>query len=309
MPSAMLEEQAAGTLLAKLRCPECRQGMLRLQSETTLDCASCGQEYPVVQGVPLLFAAAELEQHVRRDQERDTQRHWAGKNRGGAYHWREYQVWDHLPDLPPGAEVLLLGCGDAGERSHLHERGYRTTAFDIVRSSGTDFVADAHRLPLADATFDLVLSMQVLEHLHSPWIAAQEIARVLKPGGWFVGSVAFLKAYHGSYFHMTHLGVTHLLGSFGLKVDRLSAAQSMTYMLYGALVPLGTRGIRRRVYPMVDRFLHAIRARLWSRHTRLHPDQPTDRFHTEIPVSFRAFDRLRFAPTVVFRARKSSVET
>jgi hypothetical protein len=146
--------------------------------------------------------------------------------------------------------------------------------------------------------------MQVLEHLHSPWEAVREIARILRPGGWFVGSVAFLKPYHDSYFHMTHKGVIRLLETYGLHIDKIAGAQSLMYTLYGKLVPLGSRSISRFVYGAVDRLLITVRSRLWQVHTGLAPDQPTDRFKEGMPLSFIDFEKLRFAPAIVFRAQK-----
>jgi SAM-dependent methyltransferase len=209
-----------------------------------------------------------------------------------------------LPEAATAPRVLLVGCGDGGERPFLHERGFETIGFDIHRSPGTDFVADAHRIPLQDSTVDVVISMQVLEHLHSPWIATEEIGRVLRPGGWFIGSVAFLKAFHDSYFHITHKGVQRLLLRAGLEYDYFAGAQSLTYTLYGALVPLGTRPMRRVIFGVFDRMLRGIRTLIWTVTRRANPNAPSDRFHVGIPMSFREFDRLRFAPAVVFRARK-----
>lgn len=42
---------------------------------------------------------------------------------------------------------------------------------------------DLHRLSFADSSLDLVVSNDVMEHVHSPRRAFQEIARVLRPGG------------------------------------------------------------------------------------------------------------------------------
>ncbi len=41
-------------------------------------------------------------------------------------------------------------------------------------------------LPYDDARFDLVVSFSVFEHLHEFDRALDEVARVLKPGGWFL---------------------------------------------------------------------------------------------------------------------------
>jgi len=287
-------------------CPECRKGIIKQSSCNTWHCAECAQQFPVVDGLPFLFPTASIAEHVRIDSDGKAgpARALEPGSTGGEYHWKEYQIEEFLPPSGVAKEVLLLGCGDAGERPFLEEKGYEIVAFDIKRSSGADFLADAHTIPLGDCSFDLVLSMQVLEHLHSPWIAIQHIARILRPGGWFVGSVAFLKPYHQSYFHMSHLGVINLLGSHGLKVDKLAGAQSLSYSLYGSLTPLGPRSVSRAVYGTWDRIIHSVRARLWSFKTRLDPAEPTNRFGAGIPLGFAAFDKLRFAPAVVFRAQK-----
>ena len=223
--------------------------------------------------------------------------------KGGAYHWHEYRIEELLPPAESGRDVLLLGCGDGGEIPELERLGFRAVGVDIKASSGAGVVADAHALPLRDASFDGILSMQVLEHLHSPWIAVQEIARVLRPRGWLVGSVAFLKPYHGSYFHMTHQGVRQLLATAGLEVDRFEGAQSLTYSLYGEMLP-GGRRFRRAVLGALDRMIASVRAAAWALTRREDPDRPTDRFGQGLPLSFRTLDRLRRAPAVVFRARK-----
>lgn len=45
---------------------------------------------------------------------------------------------------------------------------------------------DARRLPLADDTFDIAFSSNLLEHVREPWLVADELARVVRPGGLLV---------------------------------------------------------------------------------------------------------------------------
>ncbi|NOZ63968.1 MAG: methyltransferase domain-containing protein [Caldiserica bacterium] len=45
------------------------------------------------------------------------------------------------------------------------------------------WVGDAESLPFRDNSFDLVISLDTLEHLSSPLTALEEMVRVLKPGG------------------------------------------------------------------------------------------------------------------------------
>ena len=48
---------------------------------------------------------------------------------------------------------------------------------------------DATRLPFADATFDRVITSEVLEHIQADTDAIAELHRVLKPGGTFAATV------------------------------------------------------------------------------------------------------------------------
>ena len=51
-------------------------------------------------------------------------------------------------------------------------------------------------MPFEDASFDAILHVYVFEHLHSPQLVANEIYRVLKPGGYMLGIIPFIHPYH-----------------------------------------------------------------------------------------------------------------
>jgi SAM-dependent methyltransferase len=76
------------------------------------------------------------------------------------------------------------------------DRNTRVIGFDIFPSSQTQFVADAHQIPLADGSVDAVLIMAVLEHVLEPWRVAEEIHRVLKPNGLVLAATPFLQHVH-----------------------------------------------------------------------------------------------------------------
>ncbi len=294
------------SLLDVLRCPECQHGPLVSRGEGLL-CSSCNYVCPVRAELPFVFNRAAMEMFFDQDKGVAIPRKAADPHKGGSYHWDVYGFGDLVPEMPPGAKALLLGCGDAGERGPLEGMGFEVLGFDVKRTGGTDFLADAHDIPVMDESFDLVLSSQVLEHLPAPWRSAQEIQRVLKPGGWFVGSVAFLKLYHRSYFHMSHEAVVHLLEPCGLEVKHLSGAQSLTYTIYSGSIPFGSLRLRRKILGAVDDALMGLRAWIWSRKRGISADEPIDTFDKRFRFSFRQFDKLRHAPAVVFTAQKPVV--
>jgi SAM-dependent methyltransferase len=126
--------------------------------------------------------------------------------------------------LPQGGTALDLGCGPRDQFAPLNFLGFDYVGVDFDNPAA-DLLADAHSIPFSDASFDCVFSYAVLEHLHNPFIAIQEISRVLKPGGWFIGTVSQGEPFHSSYFHHTPWGMLSLVGSApDLKVVRMWAS-------------------------------------------------------------------------------------
>lgn len=120
--------------------------------------------------------------------------------------------------------VLEVGCGEKWNKPWLGSRGFEYVGMDIdSRGPGPDVLGDAHNLPITDGAFDLVISFAALEHVVSPITVMSEINRVLRPGGRFVGSAAFMYGFHdrASFFHMSHGGLLYALGIAGFEVERM----------------------------------------------------------------------------------------
>jgi SAM-dependent methyltransferase len=138
----------------------------------------------------------------------------------------------------PGRLALDLGCGDAVHRGLLEHAGY--LAVDVDHDNpAAQVLGDAHALPFADASVDVVLSVAVLEHLRHPWLAARETFRVLAPGGRLLGTAAFLEPAHGgSFYHPTHLGVVDLLAGAGFRLVQVAASGSWSLLSASATMAL-----------------------------------------------------------------------
>ncbi|HEY7224392.1 MAG TPA: bifunctional 2-polyprenyl-6-hydroxyphenol methylase/3-demethylubiquinol 3-O-methyltransferase UbiG [Micromonosporaceae bacterium] len=98
------------------------------------------------------------------------------------------------PASRPGAVLADLGCGAGLLAPHVAGLGYRHVGLDLVPRSlrqARDHAvqpvrADVHRLPLRDASVDVVSAGEILEHVPDPSTVVSEACRVLRPGGLLV---------------------------------------------------------------------------------------------------------------------------
>ena len=100
---------------------------------------------------------------------------------------RVYEPWFSalLEAVPHGARVLEAGAGPGFLEEAARERrpDLRWIASDLHPVPWNDLAADASRLPLASASIDAVLGLDVLHHLAAPAAFFREAARVLREGG------------------------------------------------------------------------------------------------------------------------------
>lgn len=166
-----------------------------------------------------------------------------------------------------GMKMLCLGGGDKNEKDAMRQLGYDPISLEYDPIEGVDVVGDAHYLPFADASFDIVTTWEVFEHLHSPWVAIKEVNRVLKPGGRFVGSVAFIKHWHASYFHMSHWGVHSLLTNHGFELKKIYGGQNFLAHTLGKYLPnkiLFSRRLPRFFYNTLYKSARSIKVIYWK---------------------------------------------
>jgi SAM-dependent methyltransferase len=95
------------------------------------------------------------------------------------------------PDrLPSTYERLVRAAGGASAPAEWH-------TVDLASRPGTTFAARSeYEFPIADASYDVVVSGQVLEHVRKPWRWLPELARVCRPGGAVVTISPVSWPYH-----------------------------------------------------------------------------------------------------------------
>ena len=116
--------------------------------------------------------------------------------------------------LPERPRILEAGCGTGGNLGLLGERGL-VSAFEPFEEAATP-AGDRHPsseirfgrlpddLPYADATFDLVAALDVLEHCTDDAASLKALAAMTRPGGWILVTVPAHQRLWGSHDRRLH---------------------------------------------------------------------------------------------------------
>lgn len=110
-----------------------------------------------------------------------------------------FQYFDRYISTWTGLSVLDVGCGGGYTCEFLTQRGAKVWGIDqsaaCIQTAQTHAMAEglaiaykqglAEQLPFESEQFDVVVCVDVLEHVENPGQAIAEISRVLKPGGFF----------------------------------------------------------------------------------------------------------------------------
>jgi ubiquinone/menaquinone biosynthesis C-methylase UbiE len=220
-----------------LACPRCRSGIV--DAEAGLRCSSpaCAlhapRSFPVAERWPVLVdfdrtvldpddvlaAPSGADPGSRRwsiDRlPRSVRAWWKPRNRVAA---RNVETLRALVG-GPAPLVLVVGGGTVGngvEALYADSR-MRVVGFDIYGSPLTQFIADAHQIPLTGGSVDAVLVQAVLEHVLDPGQVVAEIHRVLRPGGVVYAETPFLQQVHAGahdFVRYTASGHRYLFRAF-----------------------------------------------------------------------------------------------
>ena len=108
-------------------------------------------------------------------------------------------------------DATVLDVGSGGSSYHTLFPNRLTVDIDPGRQP--DIVADAHQLPFPDGSFERVLCTEMLEHVLHPQVVADELLRVLKPGGLLILTTRFVFPLHDvphDYWRFTKYGLREL---------------------------------------------------------------------------------------------------
>lgn len=99
------------------------------------------------------------------------------------------------------------------------------------------FTYDGINIPFPEEQFDVVFCKQVLEHVRHPDMVISQVARVMKKGAFFIGSVSYLEPYHSfSIYNFTPYGLVTICEDHGLSCVDLKPGIDGLAMIERSLV-------------------------------------------------------------------------
>lgn len=109
--------------------------------------------------------------------------------------------------IPKGAKVLDYGAGEGALSQRLHDMGYEIYSVDLVQEQfrattkfeKLDFnnkFAVASFCEKHSGEFDLVLGIEVIEHVHDPWHYIQDLKQMTTPGGYILISTPNITSWY-----------------------------------------------------------------------------------------------------------------
>ncbi len=132
--------------------------------------------------------------------------------------------------------VLEIGGGRVSTNHSYEDLFPNRHTYDLDPKRLPDTVGDAHDLQFGNDSFDCVLCTEVLEHLHTPQKAIDEMKRVLRPGGTLILTTRFVFPIHDAphdYFRYTKYGLQHLFRDWEM-IELIPETKTMSAI--GALI-------------------------------------------------------------------------
>ena len=136
--------------------------------------------------------------------------------------------------------VMDLGCGTGFNITYLHDLGYENItgvdfssdalAYCSARNLTKLICGDANHLPFHATSYEVILALDIIEHLEDDEKTLRDIFRVLKPGGSliiFVPAYKFLWSFQDEISHHVRRYTAHELRSKALTVG--FEIQKITY--------------------------------------------------------------------------------
>lgn len=206
---------ALSEVSAELVCPACRSYL----AAPWRACGICGREFPVAGGKPVLvdfdYSVLDREELLQRSGASAVKKQIRSKlvehilkisqSRNHVAPRQVAMILALARELRRRPRVLIVGGGTigAGMDALYHDPNVDIVGFDIYATPHVQLIADAHRMPFKDRSFDVAVIQAVLEHVVHPAEVVSELCRVLCPGGLVYAETPFMQQVHEGPYDFT----------------------------------------------------------------------------------------------------------
>ncbi len=149
--------------------------------------------------------------------------------------------------------VLDVGCGVKPYYPFFEPYTAEYVGVDLPGNPAAELEGRIEELPVADASFDLVLCLQVLEHCDDPAQGVRELRRVVAPGGRVLAATHGVQVYHPApqdLWRWTHAGLERLFSTNGdwerLSVRPATGTTATLALLIATYVDLIAKALHAR---------------------------------------------------------------
>lgn len=150
---------------------------------------------------------------------------------------RELWIIDKLTKIKKNKKILDAGAGECHYKQYCKHLNYVSQDFGKYDGKGDtkglqtgkrdntkiDIISDITDIPVKSGSFDVVLCVEVFEHLPEPIKALKELTRVLKKNGVLILTAPFASLTHYSpYYYYSGFSINfykELLPKYGFHFD------------------------------------------------------------------------------------------
>lgn len=201
-----------------VRCPNCFGPVAQQDNTIVCTTSGCHTTYPVVTGIPVMINEGNsvftfedfAENKTTFFKKRASLLEWLNKNGPSISHnlaaKENYQQLSALAlEGKTSARILVIGGSIAGQGFEVlsDNSALELVETDVSFGPRVKMICDGHDLPFTDASFDVVITQAVLEHVVDPIRCVSEIRRVLKDDGLIYAETPFMQQVHGGSYDFT----------------------------------------------------------------------------------------------------------
>ncbi len=191
-----------------------------------LTCASCGRRIPLKNGIPLFTLPPE---NIR-----PSEKVARGLNLGTPWRQANWRfLAQELEQTQPDALILDVGAGRGDFADVLS--GHQALALDVYPYPEVDLVCDLTQInPFRPASIDVILLLNVMEHVYDAHALLESLAQILKPGGRLLVAIPFMVKMHQTpldFARYTHYTLERFAADHGFEVERLEGYYAPIFLL------------------------------------------------------------------------------